>query len=423
MAKQNKTAWYVGLTRYQWLVLLVAWLGWVFDIMDTALFNFAKQPMLTELLGGPEAYKAEGVAIEGRILLIFLIGWSLGGLIFGVMADKFGRVRTMIITILIYAIFTGLTSFCTTWQQVAAIRFITGVGIGGEWAAGAALLAEAFPDRSRAPAAGILQSAAAFGPVFAALINLGVAAEHWRVLFWVGVLPALITILIRYGVKEPEAWRAARAAHTENPLKTLLTHPIWRTRAFIALLLGTVGIASATNLSFWIPNLVQEIGVGVTPDEIQARKSHVTLTMHVGTLIGVLLVPWLCVQLGRKRAIGVVFALSAATMSLIAFAADSQSALLVTAPFASCFTIGMSAAFVLYFPELFPAAIRATGAGMAYNVGRILTAFVPPVSAAIMTASSVATGMAVTAFALTLAGIAVVAFAPETKGKPLPESA
>src|SRR5688572_8545828 len=180
------TRWWHGITRYQWLVLVVAWLGWVFDIFDTALFNFAKGPMLTEMLGGAEAYKLQGPQVEGMIQMIFLAGWAIGGLAFGILADRWGRTRTMVLTILIYCAFTGLTALCQTWEQVAGVRFLTALGLGGEWAAGAALIAEVFPDRARAGAAALLQSAAAFGPALAAVANLKVAAADWRVLFLIG---------------------------------------------------------------------------------------------------------------------------------------------------------------------------------------------------------------------------------------------
>ena len=131
-------------------MLLIAWLGWVFDIMDTALFNLARAPMLAELMPGKPTAQ-----VEGWLLTLLLVGWSVGGLIFGVLADRWGRVRTMVLTVLIYCVFTGLTAFCHSVEQVVVVRFITASGIGGEWAAGAALVAEAFPDKARAPGAGV----------------------------------------------------------------------------------------------------------------------------------------------------------------------------------------------------------------------------------------------------------------------------
>lgn len=407
--------WYRTLTRYQWLVLLIAWLGWVFDIMDTALFNFAKTPMLNELLGSSNQPR-----IDGLFLTVLLVGWSIGGLIFGALADRWGRVHTLTLTVLIYCVFTGLTAACTTWQEIAVVRFVTALGIGGEWAAGAALLAEAFPDKARAPGAALLQSAAAFGPWFASLINLGVPAAHWRWLFLVGILPALITVVLRMGVREPGKWASATAQEKPRPLKELFAREPWRSHAVVALVLGVAGIAAANNISYWLPNLTKSVSEGLSADDAQRRLSYVTLAMHCGTLIGVCLMPWLCERIGRKPALLTFFILSPISVVLATFGGGDYTRLLLLAPLMSLFTIGMSAGFVLYFPELFPTTLRATGSGFAYNSGRILAAGIPLATGAMMHSSnSVALGIAVTAL-VPVVGIVALGFAPETKGRPLP---
>jgi predicted MFS family arabinose efflux permease len=409
--------WWTGLTRYQWTVLLVAWLGWVFDIADTALFNFAKGPMLKELLG-PDVSPGYSQMVDGRLLTVFLVGWALGGLVFGVLADKWGRTRTMILTILVYALFTGLTALCQSWEQVAVVRFITALGIGGEWACGAALIAEVFPDKARAPAAGFLQSAAAFGPVFAALVNFQVSPEHWRWLFVVGIAPALITVVIRYWVKEPER-RSGSEKETRGSLRELFGHPTWRRHALIALVLGVVVIAGSANVSYWLPNLVEQTSVGLSADAVQDRKSVVTMVMHIGTLIGVLAMPWVCECIGRRPALALFMVLSPVSVWLATQASGTWQGLLLAAPFMSMFAIGISAGLVLYFPELFPARLRATGAGIAYNVSRVFAAGIPLLTARWMGAEfSVSKGVAITAIVLGL-GVLVLPFATETKGKPL----
>jgi MFS family permease len=405
-------------TREQWLVLLVAWLGWVFDIMDTAIFNLTKKPMLTELIGKTE-YDARGPQIETTILYLFLIGWSIGGILFGLTADRFGRTKTLQFTILIYAVFTGITALCSTWQQVAAVRFLTGLGIGGEWAAGAALVSETFRETNRAPSAAFLQSAAAVGPVLAALANLPLHSEDWRYLFLIGVIPALLVMLIRKFVKESGSWTQSARLHS---LKEILANRRWRTNAIIALALGTVAISAATTISFWTPNLVDLLGKNLDPDSVKNWKSYVTFAMHVGTLLGVFIMPFLCEAVGRKRAFMLFFALSALVMAFAAAAARTETALLFLMPLASLFAIGISAGFVLYFPELFPTALRATGAGLAYNGGRIVTAGILAASGALMNAVGVPAGISITMPILALLGIFAAAFAPETKGEPLPEA-
>jgi len=432
--------WWQGLTRYQWLVLGVAWLGWVFDIADTALFHFAKGPMLDELLG-PNAEPAFRASVDGRLLTVFLVGWALGGLVFGMLADKWGRTRTMVLTILVYASFTGLTALCNTWEQVAAVRFVTALGIGGEWAAGAALVAEVFPDRARAPAAGFLQSAAAFGPVFAALVNFGIEPQHWRWLFVVGIAPALVCVVIRLWVKEPERTvvapplspyprgealsRAGRAgagpstSEKRGDLRELFGDPVLRRNALVALVLGVVVIAGAANVSYWLPNLVEQTGTGLSADAVQDRKSVVTMVMHIGTLVGVLAMPWLCERIGRRLALGAFMVLSPVSVWLATQASGTWEGLLWASPFMSLFSIGISAGLVLYFPELFPSRLRATGAGIAYNVSRVFAAGIPLLTAVWMGSSfSVSKGVATTALVLGL-GVLVLPFAVETKGKPL----
>jgi len=418
--------WYRGLTRSQCLILVVAFLGWVFDIFDVAIFNFAKGSMLNELVGA-ERIKVDGPFIDGFLLTILLIGWSVGGLLFGILADRWGRTRTMVVTILIYAVFTGLHAVCQSWEQIAAVRFITALGIGGEWAAGAALLAEAFPDKARAPAAGLLQSAAAVGPVLAALANMKIAAADWRLLFLIGIIPALITIVIRLGVEEPARWKEAHAGEERKsfwePIRGLFAHPKWRKNAIVALILGAVLVAGSNNVSYWLPNLVESVSKGLDANLVKDRKSEATMILHIGTLLGVLIVPWLCVRFGRKLTIGAFFLASPVAVALAFYGGGSYERLLLFAPLMSFFAIGVSAAFVLYLPELFPTLYRATGAGLAYNVGRILAAGVPLLTARLMGEAKLSTGGAIAATAAVLAvGILALPFAPETRGKPLPES-
>ncbi|HMS55388.1 MAG TPA: MFS transporter [Fimbriimonadaceae bacterium] len=412
----------MGLTKHQWAILTIAWLGWVFDIMDSALFVFAKEPMLTEFLGSPERYKLEGPAIEGKIQLLFLVGWALGGLVFGILADKWGRARTMIITILIYCLFTGLIAFCKNAEQVALVRFISALGIGGEWAAGAALVAETLPNSRRAFGAALLQTAAAVGPILAAFLNLGIAAENWRTLFLVGVIPAFVTVGIRFFVREPEPQEKTKTPFFE-PLKEMFREPKWRIRALAALGIGFVGIAGAQNVAFWLPNLVKAVSEGASAEEVKNYKSWATFALHAGTIIGVLTVPFLCERWGRRRTIWACFLLSPVTILLATYSGSTIQRLLWTAPLMSICAIGVSAAFVLYFPELFPTRFRATGAGFAYNTGRIFSAWVPWFTGALagMLQGSVVVAVLITSAVLLVIAFVSLPFAPETKGEPLPE--
>jgi MFS family permease len=417
-------------------VLGIAWLGWVFDIMDTGLFNFAKGPMLTQMVG-PTEYRLHGPRLEADIQAVFLVGWALGGLVFGVLADRWGRTKTLIATVLLYCLFTGLTALCHTPEQVAAARFLTALGIGGEWAAGAALVAESFGDAMRAGAAALLQTAAAAGPVFAALANLALAGRPWQLLFLVGVAPAFMAVFARMQVHgSPATGEAAGSkfgaeaqipktgARFRSPLSDLWADVALRRNAVAAMFVGAVGVTGAMTAVFWQPNLVAELSRGLPKVDVDTRKSQVAMLSHVGTLIGVLVVPSLCDRFGRRATIGAFFLAS----PIAAFAAiglgshGSYERLFVLSPLVNFFAIGVSAAFVLYFPELFPSRVRATGAGLAYNVGRALSIPIPIATAWLIASfgGSIAAGVLLSG-SIYLVGLAALPFLPETRGLPLRE--
>ncbi|MBS1715038.1 MAG: MFS transporter [Armatimonadetes bacterium] len=403
-------------TKAHRLVLLVAWLGWTFDVMDAAIFNLAKPQMVKEFLGSAEAYAAHGASVEAQILNVFLIGWSIGGVLFGWAADRFGRVRVLAFTVLLYSVFTGLTALCRDAGQVAVLRFLAGLGIGGEWAAGAALVAESVPESTRAKAAAWLQTAAVVGPVLAAVANLALAEAGWRALFLVGSLPAVFAVVARLALREP----AAPASDPQEPVHGPAGPWPWK-RMGVALVLGTAGIAMAQNVSFWLPNFVNALSPGVTALENKSRMLATTMSFHVGTLIGVFLVPWLCDRLGRRKALLLCFLASPLMVVFVAMTAKSYVSLLMLAPLMSVFSIGIGAGFVLYFPELFPRAFRATGAGLAYNGGRILAGLFPLLTAQLIQGSKgdVAKSIAQTSVVLAVGALALL-FSPETRGQRLP---
>lgn len=391
-------------------------MGWTFDVMDVALFNFAKVPLMTEILGGEANYKATGGPIEANLLFVLMLGWSVGGFFFGWLADRIGRMRCLLVTVLIYAVFTGLTAFCHTVEQLYVVRFLTGLGVGGEWAAGAALVAENVSEDKRARAASWLQSAAAFGPWFAAMINFALVGHGWRALFLVGVLPALATLFLRRLVSSSEV-----SLKQESPqVATLVATKVPWKRVAVGLALGTAGIASATNVSFWLPNIVKQLSPGMPAADIQSRQSVAALVLHIGTLAGVFLVPWLCSRLGRRLTLLLCFLVSPVIVTIVATVAKDFQALLLMSPLMALLGIGTSAAFVLYFPELFPSRHRAFGAGVSYNGGRVLAAMFPLLTAHLPAfQTDVTKSVAQTSLFLAFGAIALL-FAPETKGDPLP---
>ncbi|WP_414662338.1 MFS transporter [Horticoccus sp. 23ND18S-11] len=270
--------WWRELNRYHWFVLIVAALGWLFDTMDQQLFNLARVPAMRSLLK-----PGEDVALySGYSTAIFLIGWATGGLTFGVLGDRIGRAKTMMWTILIYSICTGLSALSVGFWDFAFYRFITGLGVGGEFAVGVSLVAEVMPDKARPHALGLLQALSAVGNVSAALISMGLGhleesgaiGSAWRWMFVIGAVPALLALVIRSRLKEPERWTAARAAQQASGRKQmgsyeeLFGNANWKRPAAIAAGFIVAIIAMAFFGSSSLPKL--KIGIGLAIGAIAA---------------------------------------------------------------------------------------------------------------------------------------------------------
>lgn len=436
--KTRDLKWYQGLNRYCWIVLAVAALGWLFDTMDQNLYNLVRAPSLTDLLKphyAPGAELANAVKEKGGyITSIFLIGWSVGGFIFGILGDRLGRTRTMMITILIYALFTGLSGLVTNWPMYAVMRFLTALGVGGEWAAGAALIAETFPSRSRPMALGLLQALSAVGNMMAAIITLTIPdlEVNWRWAYFVGAAPALLVLWIRTSVKEPEKWKAAKAeavlGKELGSIKALFTHSILRRNTIAATLLGTAGVGSLWGIAYFSPDMIREelIRGGINPARIGKLTSIMFLLQQAGAFIGAYLFAVFASRFGRKSAFYVWFA--AAWLAILIFFWGIQGSgsaaftrALVLAPIMGFCTLGPFAGFTIYFPELFPTRLRATGCGFCYNAARILAASAPFMLGSLKSSlGGTAQAATVVSFVLVL-GFVGAAMGPETRGKPLPD--
>lgn len=428
------SAWWRGVTRYQWLVLFVAWLGWVFDAMDATIYALVLHPALHELLhnpaGGPVSSEMIG-RYGGIIFSVFLIGWAIGGVVFGVLADRFGRTRILMCTIVIYALFTGLAALSNTWWHLAIYRFLTALGIGGEWAAGAALVAEVWPEGKRTKAAGILQSAWAAGFLLAALTNLAMRGSGWRPIFVVGIAPALVALLVRWWVKEPDRWvqatardSAAGPGHSRMPsrLGELFSPACLRATlvgsglAFVAVF----GLWGATN---WTPTLIRTL-----PDmrelaeaELATRVSYAAIALNFGSFLGYLSFGPMADRLGRRGAFGVMCLGSLIMLPVVFLTPHAYKHVLLLLPLLGFFNNGIFSGFPIYLPELYPTRIRATGAGFCFNVGRIVASSGPFVTGVLVTALG-GFGRAASAVALIyVLGLLILPFAKETKGQPLPE--
>jgi MFS family permease len=417
------------LTGYHWLVLTVAALGWAFDTMDQWLYVLARQPAMAELLkASPEDPKVAFYA--GIVQAIFLFGWATGGFLFGIVGDKWGRTRTMIVTILLYAGFTGLTAFTQNWYQFAVFRFLVGLGVGGEFASGAALVAEVFPPHARPMALGIMQAASAIGNMTAGFINLTVGASlGWRWVFAVGFFPALLVFVIRMFVREPERWEHARqealVGRTQlGNIAEMFGDPRWRRNALVGISLAAVGVIGFWGIGTWSPDLLRLV---LNPQNLPELKPHTErmvsiaiMAQNFGAFFGILSWAWVAERIGRRGAFALSFLSCLFVVPLTFLATNSFASALVLFPLLGFFTTSLFGGYAVYFPELFPTRLRATGTGFCYNVARYLAIAGPYTFGhlraifGIRTAGTLLSG-------IFLLGLAVLPFAPETKGKPLPE--
>ena len=398
-----------GLNKYQRFVLIIAWLGWVFDVMEASLFGLTKQPMLKEMMG-EAGYKANGTVWESWGHNGMLLGWAAGGFLFGIVADKWGRSKTLILTVGIYCVFTALTSLCHTPQQVVAARFLTGLGIGGEWAAGAALIAETVPNNFRARAAAFLQTAAAIGSIIGVFVNMSVGSMNWRFVYLAGIIPAIICLVARFKL-EPD--KVTEKDRTKNPLWELLTTKPYNKNLLIAAVIGVVGITGGGILPFWLPNLVAK---AVPAADLTYWKNVTMIALQLGTLGGVLVFPSLTDRYGRRPMFALFGAMSGILLYCTATMATNLTLIFILAPLTTFFALGLTAGFALYFTELFVHRFRATGAGIAYNTARVFN--IPVVFfIGIVGKSNVALAIGTVSCIYILMLIALI-FAPETKGKP-----
>jgi MFS family permease len=426
------TSWTDGVTHYQWLVLFIAWLGWVFDAMDATIYAIVLHPALHELLAaGPsmEIVSAEQIGWYGGIIFsVFLIGWAIGGIFFGMLADHFGRTKTLILTILIYALFTGLAALAQDWWHLAIYRFLTALGIGGEWAAGAAIVAETWPEEKRAKAAGILQSAWAAGFFLAATFNLLLRDYGWRVLFLVGVLPAFVALLVRWWVKEPDRWVRAHGKDVRSARRGLvhlseLFRNNLRRGTFAGSILAFVAVFGLWGATNWAPTLVRAMSdlQGYDSATLAKYVSYAIMALNAGALCGYLAFGPLADRFGRRAAFGLMCLGSFIMLPVTYLGPQTYPGVLLLLPILGFFNNGIFSGFPIYLPELYPTRLRATGAGFCFNAGRVLASVAPFITGFLITALG-SFNMAASIIALIyVLGLAVLPFAPETKGKPLPD--
>lgn len=478
--KQPSTAdtgkpWWSGLTRYHWFVFAVAALGWLFDTMDQQLFNLARTPAVSDLLQLP-ASDGKVKELGGLATMIFIIGWATGGLVFGVMGDRIGRAKTMLFTILVYSLFTGLSAFSTSVYDFALFRFLTGLGVGGEFAVGVALVAEVMPERARTSALGLLQASSAIGNMMAAVISIVLgemeatgsigSVKAWRLMFVIGTVPALLAVLIRRRLKEPERWTHAvqeqRAVIAKPRMRELFREPTLRRNALVGLALGFAGVVGLWGIGFFsfeliravfrtsfeAPFLTAAIQDGRLPVEFTAAQKAAVLApfqkeiggkltfwagiasllQNAGGFFGVYSFSWVAQRIGRKPTFLISFLLAMFGTAGTFWFLDSFDDIFWMIPVLGFCQLTLFGGYAIYFPELFPTRLRSTGVSFCYNVGRFVAA---PGSLLLGVLAGSVYGhlgdvmswraAGVTMCAVFLVGLVALPFAPETKDQPLPE--
>ena len=357
--------WLTGATTAQKRALLTTSLGWMLDSMDMMLFSLVLVDLERDL--------HMSAATAGLLMTLTLISAAIGGVFFGWLADKIGRLHALIFSMLIYSIFTAACGLAHSVVQLGIFRFLLGLGIGGEWAAGGALVAETWPDEHRGKAIGIAQASWAVGYALGATITAVIMPHFgWRAVFFVGVLPALVTIWIRRSVKEPEIWRQKAAT---MPLRSIFQGKLGRA-TLITASMNAASLFAWWGLFTWIPRFlslpVSQGGRGLNI----VQTSEWTIIMQAGTALGYLSFGYLADIFGRKRVYIGFLLVAAALVPLYAHTRDPHL-LLLFGPVVGFFGTGFFSGFTIIASEVFPTAVRGTAMGVVYNVGRFLGAGAP----------------------------------------------
>jgi predicted MFS family arabinose efflux permease len=442
--------WWKYLNRYHWLVIIIASMSWLFDCMDQRFFNIVREPAMRSLLYGqavnaPDAPQLTAeqkttVQFYGRIATgMVLLGWAVGGFFFGMLGDRIGRIKTMMITISVYAGFTGLSALSIAWWDFIIYRFLIGLGVGGLFAAAVTLVAEVTPAPARPHALGLLQALSAVGNVIGSAISIFLkpqgtlfGIENWRWIFVIGVLPALMVVAVQRMLKEPESWKQAKTKASEDLHKQLgawhdLFSPGLCRNTLVGLTLAVAGVIGLWGVAFFSPELVRD-GLKELPKAIQDRYVGIGLMLQdIGAFFGVSFFTIVAARFGRKPAFGLFFLLAFVATALIFQFLRQPNHVFWMPPILGFWTLSVFGGYAIYFPELYPTRLRSTGVGFCYNVGRIITAVALFGSAYLVdmlknigVIEPFRVGSILIA-GIYFFGIIVLLWAPETKGRPLPE--
>jgi MFS family permease len=433
--------WYRSLDRSQWNTLLAANLGWLIDGYEVYALILTLGAALHQLLD-PSLYP-QTRSYFGFIIATTLLGWGVGGLIGGVLADYIGRKRTMMLAILSYAIMTGLSALAWSWLSFAVLRFLVGVAIGSEWATGASITAELWPDQARGRGAGLMQCGLGIGFFTASLVWYFVGShgpDAWRYMFLIGVIPGLFTLWIRRGIPESPVWeathrrrqeaterkRSGRAldaadhALTRFTVHELFADPKVRARLVVVFLMSLTTTLAWWGISTFVPVYIGAVAAKANLPE-QSWQAYAGMSYNVGAIIGYIGLGFLADIYGRKPVVLFFFAASLLMTPVLFLWTHDIYLLLIVAALNGLVTLGQYSWMPVWLPELFPTRVRATGVAFAFNMPRFV-AFLGPLYAPVLIGTFGGIGNAMLAISLIyVVGFLATLALPETRGKPLPE--
>ena len=422
-------------TPYHWLVVIIASAGWLFDCMDQRIFILAREPAMKELLGAAGA-SADVKTYSGYATTSMILGWATGGIFFGMMSDRWGRVKTMVATLLVYSGFTGLSGLSTNWLDFTIYRFLVGLGVGGMFGAATTLVAESVPGRVRAVALGALQALSALGNIMGSLISLQIQPgapdllwgySGWRLLFFVGILPSLLVVPIIFVLREPEAWKRAKdeakrggtQRNVGSPVE-LFRSPRWRRSTIVGLMLGVSGMIGLWGIGFFSPELISTALAGAPQSTIDTVRGWGTALQDVGAFLGMVTFTAIASLVSRRLAFFFAFLAGMFITAFVFNSLETATDAYWMLPMMGFAQLALFAGYSIYFPELFPTRLRGTGVGFCYNTVRYLAAPAPILLGYLSTLLSFRTA-AVLMSSVYLIGMVALIWAPETKGRPLPE--
>lgn len=442
----GQARWWHGLGGYEWFVMFVTGCAWLFDTLDQRLFSLARIPALSALMGLAGS-NPEVQAFGKVVTAIFLVGWGVGGLVFGALGDRFGRARMLTLCILLYSICTGLSALSRNQVDFAILRFITGLGIGGVFGLAVALIAESVPNTARLAMLSILQLLALVGNVSSALIKMGIdaidphPASSWRWLFLIGAVPALLAVGSGFFLRESPAWLERRRAGTLpkgslGAYRDLFATPVQRRNLLIGSGLAVAGVVGLWAIGEYAVDLQDAVftayfkAQGVTaPGPLVAQAKNLAYILQMlGGAVGTLAFTWVASRFGRKPAflLGFIAALVLTDLSYLKISSPADAYWMMPLMGAAQFSV--FAGFSIYLPELFGSKVRSTGVSFAYNLGRFAAAGGSFFSAMLATKvfGAFASPLPLRYSAATMSlvfviGIIATLMAPETKGRPLPE--